>query len=61
MKAEKPRAEGSVSIVTGSGQRDSANTEGGDDRSYSSRDMERTILKVIDDYTHWILSLQLGF
>lgn len=57
----QPSAEGSVSIVTCSGQCDSANTEGGDDRSYSSRDRERTLLKVIHNYTHWIWSLNLHF
>lgn len=41
----QPIADGSVSIITGSGQRHPANTEGGDERSYSSRDTERTLLK----------------
>lgn len=57
----QPSAEGSVSIVTGCGQCDPANTEGGDDHSYSSPDTKQTPLKVIHDYTHWIWSLKLAF
>lgn len=57
----QPSAEGSVSTVTGSGHCDSANTEGGDDRSQNSHDTEWTLLKVILYYTHWIWSLKLAF
>lgn len=47
MKARKadavaqPSAEGSVSLLTGSGQCDSANAQGGDGRSYSYQDTEQ--------------------
>lgn len=43
--AAQPNVEGSMWVVTGSGQGDFKNTEGGDDCSYSPPNTERTLLK----------------